>query len=69
MNFGLFEVRWIGTRKRRLDAEILALLKSGWKVDAIKLHRSRTGSTLKDAHDYVKAMQSTLEISPRDPTA
>lgn len=39
-----------------LDDEILALYKSGRKVEAIKYHRATTGSNLKEAKDYCDAL-------------
>lgn len=62
MNFWVFEIRWLGLRKHRLDKELRELLKEGWKVNAIKLHRERTGSTLKDAKDYVDALQERMAL-------
>ena len=35
----------------QLDPEVVQLLTSGKKINAIKLHRERTGVGLKEAHD------------------
>src|SRR5438046_660097 len=37
----------------QLDAALLALLRAGRRVDAIKVHREQTGSPLRDAKAYV----------------
>lgn len=39
-----------------LDAELLALLKAGRKIEAIKLYRSKTSLGLKEAKDAVEAL-------------
>jgi hypothetical protein len=38
------------------DAELVAFLRGGRKIEAIKLHREATGSGLKEAKDYVEAL-------------
>lgn len=39
------------------DEEIWALLRSGQKIQAIKLYRERTGVGLKEAKDYVEQLE------------
>ena len=39
-----------------LEAEVLALLEQGRKIQAIKLYRERTGAGLKEAKDAVEAL-------------
>lgn len=39
-----------------LDAELLALLKAGKTIEAVKLHRERTGLGLKESKDAVDAL-------------
>jgi hypothetical protein len=38
------------------ETELLDLLRRGRKIDAIKLHRQRTGAGLKEAKDAVEAL-------------
>jgi ribosomal protein L7/L12 len=38
------------------DRDLVELLKAGRKIDAIKLHRERTGLGLKEAKDAVEAL-------------
>lgn len=48
-----------------LDDEILALYKSGRKVEAIKHHRATTGAGLKEAKDYCDALfEHACESAP-----
>jgi Ribosomal protein L7/L12 C-terminal domain len=39
-----------------LDGKIVELVKSGQKIQAIKLYREQTGAGLKDARDYVEGL-------------
>ena len=39
-----------------IEAELLAVLESGRKIEAIKLYRERTGAGLKEAKDAVEAL-------------
>ena len=41
----------------QLDPEVVQLLTSGRKINAIKLHRERTGVGLKEAHDAIEAYE------------
>lgn len=45
-----------------LDAEILNLLQAGKKIDAIKLHRRKSGLGLKESKDYVEALAAKYNI-------
>jgi len=58
MRFLLWDVtvRYIGFTKT-LDALLMERINSGLMVDAIKLHRNKTGSTLKDSRDYCFALK------------
>jgi ribosomal protein L7/L12 len=44
------------------DAELVALLRGGRKIDAIKLHREVSSSGLKEAKDYVEALAAEQGI-------
>ena len=44
------------------DHDYIELLKVDQKISAIKLHRARNGSTLKDAKEYIDKLQ---ESAPR----
>jgi hypothetical protein len=48
--------------KSDMDQEIIRLLKAGLIIDAIKYHREKTGSYLKDAKDYVCALRDKERI-------
>ena len=39
-----------------LDAQIVELMKTGQKIQAIKLYREQTGVGLKEAKDYVEGL-------------
>ena len=39
-----------------IDEKIMELLKSGQKIQAIKLYREQTGVGLKEAKDYVESL-------------
>jgi hypothetical protein len=54
-----------GAEPTRLEGEILALMRGGHKIEAIKLHRARTGSDLKGAKDVVEALAAQHGISPK----
>jgi ribosomal protein L7/L12 len=45
-----------------LEWEIIAHLERGEKIGAIKLHRDRTGSGLKEAKDAVESIESRLGL-------
>jgi hypothetical protein len=48
-----------------VDEEIQAALFRGNKIEAIKLHRGATGKGLKEAKDFVEALEAELRrISP-----
>lgn len=47
------------------DQEILDLLQSGQKIEAIKRHRERTGSGLKESKDYVESLAQRHRIIAR----
>lgn len=47
------------------DQEILDLLQSGQKIEAIKRHRERTGAGLKEAKDYVESLAARHGIIAR----
>ncbi|MEX0676681.1 MAG: ribosomal protein L7/L12 [Pirellulales bacterium] len=42
-----------------LDKQIADLLRSGQKIEAIKLYRAQTGVGLKEAKDYVEGLPGT----------
>ena len=44
----------------QVDAEIEAAIRSGRKIDAIKMYRETYGTDLKSAKDAVEALQSRL---------
>jgi len=46
----------------QLDPEVVQLLTSGKKINAIKLHRERTGVGLKEAHDAVEAYEKRYSL-------
>ncbi len=39
-----------------VNSEVMDLMKSGNKIQAIKLHRQQTGVGLKEAKDYVESL-------------
>jgi hypothetical protein len=41
---------------QEVNLEILELMKSGQKIQAIKLYRKQTGAGLKEAKDYVESL-------------
>jgi ribosomal protein L7/L12 len=43
-----------------VSPEILALVRQGNKIEAIKLFRQGTGAGLKDAKDFIDALQKKL---------
>ena len=47
------------------DQEILALLREGQKIAAIKLYREREGVGLKEAKDAVEALAARHDIAPQ----
>lgn len=42
------------------DGELLMLLSDGRTVDAVKLHRAKTGASLLEAKTYVEALQAKV---------
>lgn len=42
--------------KQGVDVKIMELMKSGQKIQAIKLYREQTGVGLKEAKDYVEGL-------------
>ncbi|HYN80491.1 MAG TPA: hypothetical protein VES88_03245 [Gemmatimonadaceae bacterium] len=49
-----------GTEVAEVDAEIEAAIRSGRKIDAIRLYRETYGTDLKSAKEAVEALQSRL---------
>ncbi len=49
------------------QAEILALLREGKTIEAIRVYRERTGASLKDAKDAVEAIQVGQPSHPGKP--
>src|SRR5262245_11232038 len=47
------------------QGELLALLKAGQKIEAIKLYRDQTGAGLKEAKDAVEDLAARHGIVPR----
>ncbi len=45
-----------GALPEEIEAEVLAILENGRKIEAIKLYRERTGAGLKEAKDAVEAL-------------
>jgi ribosomal protein L7/L12 len=45
-----------------LDPEVVQLINSGKKINAIKLHRERTGLGLKEAHDAIEAFEKRYSL-------
>jgi ribosomal protein L7/L12 len=45
-----------------LDADVIALVNRGKKINAIKLHRERTGLGLKEAHDAIEAFERRYSL-------
>lgn len=58
IKLGLFDVRiQFETSSRRIRKEVTQALNDRWgKVGAVKRHRELTGSSLKEAVDYVNAL-------------
>ena len=48
-----------------IEDHIVSLLEAGRKIPAIKLYRRQTGATLKDAKDFVEALATKHDISPK----
>src|SRR5688572_13630289 len=46
-----------------LEREVRSLLDQGQKIEAIKVYRQHTGSSLKDAKDAVEALQGGSSLS------
>jgi ribosomal protein L7/L12 len=46
-----------GPESQTLDGRVLALVREGRKIEAIKLYRDMTGTGLKDAKDAVEALE------------
>jgi large subunit ribosomal protein L7/L12 len=62
-----------GTEPQSLDGRVIALVRDGRKIEAIKLYRDMTGAGLKEAKDAVEALErggspsTTRETSGDDP--
>ena len=41
----------------KIDADVVDLLRSGRKIEAIKIFKKRTGASLRDAEDAVDKME------------
>ncbi len=48
-----------------IEDHIVSLLEAGRKIAAIKLYRRQTGASLKDAKDFVEALATKYDISPK----
>jgi ribosomal protein L7/L12 len=48
-----------------LDEQLLALLRAGRKIDAIKVYRERTQAGLKEAKDAVEALAAEHGVAPQ----
>jgi ribosomal protein L7/L12 len=45
-----------------LDPDVVQLINSGKKINAIKLYRERTGLGLKEAHDAIEAFEKRYSL-------
>jgi large subunit ribosomal protein L7/L12 len=45
-----------------LDPDVVQLINSGKKINAIKLYRERTGLGLKEAHDAIEAFERRYSL-------
>lgn len=45
-----------------LDPDVVQLINSGKKINAIKLYRERTGVGLKEAHDAIEAFEKRYRL-------
>ena len=50
-----------------IEEHIVSLLEAGRRTAAIKLYRRQTGASFKDAKDFVEALATKHDISPRAP--
>ncbi|HMU93005.1 MAG TPA: hypothetical protein PLN43_06690 [Anaerolineales bacterium] len=50
-----------------MDGQIRALLAKNQKIEAIKVHRAATNSSLKEAKDYVEAIERGVRPNPSSP--
>ncbi len=46
-----------------LDKELLRLLRDGQKIEAVKRHRERTNSGLKESKDYVESLAARHRVA------
>lgn len=63
LGFGILEVRFTARKGGKLRREMEKLILAGEKIEAIKLHRTSTGSSLKDANDVVQSIKRDLRLS------
>ena len=64
MQFLCFDINIKDVGWNRLDRELERLIRSGNFISAIKLHRERTQSSLKDARDYCWDLREKLGLTP-----
>ncbi|MCA9122930.1 MAG: hypothetical protein H6822_06755 [Planctomycetaceae bacterium] len=58
------------TRAAELEQQVSSLLAKGLKLEAVKVYREQTGSSLKDAKDAVEALQRGAKLpSPSESDA
>lgn len=57
--FGIIEIRLKTVKNQCID-----LLRQGERIKAIKLYRSKTRASLKDAMDYTASLQTQYGIFP-----
>jgi len=63
MKFLCFEIKYIG-KSYALRKEVEASLKNKGYIPSIKRHRELTGSTLRDARDYVD--EARMKLHPNE---